>query len=105
MLLLQRKLLAVITKEVTCCYYKGRVSSFQCFKDLDANHIVEHDQIKQGKFLGKGSYGDVFMAELLVENNNNKTTTLKIAMKIPMNSEKEKNRQLMATMFSYDTYR
>ena len=79
--------------------------------DLDENHIVEHDQIKQGKFLGKGSYGDVFMAELLIGNTNNnnnngsRNTSIQIAMKIPMNSEREKNRLVMATMISYDTYR
>ena len=78
--------------------------------DLDENHIIEHDQIKQGKFIGKGSYGDVFMAELLHNNTNNsnngsRNTNLQIAMKIPMNSDKEKNQLMMATMLSYDTYR
>ena len=81
--------------------------------DLDKSHIIPHDQLKEGKFLGRGSYGDVFMAELTLDNhpNNNQdhhsnhTKTIQVAMKIPMNSEKEKNRKMMATMFSYDTYR
>lgn len=74
--------------------------------DLDKNHIIEHDQIKQGKFIGKGSYGDVFMAELSHDGNTNGSCkSIQIAMKIPMNSEKEKNEVMMATMFSYDTYR
>ena len=73
--------------------------------DLDKNHIIEHDQIKQGKFIGKGSYGDVFMAELSHGNTNGSCKSIQIAMKIPMNSEKEKNEAMMATMFSYDTYR
>ena len=82
---------------------------FQCFMDLDKTHIIEHDQIKQGRFIGKGSYGDVFMAELSHGNNNNnngsRNTSIQIAMKIPINSEIEKNQIMMATMFSYDTYR
>ncbi|XP_066912686.1 leucine-rich repeat serine/threonine-protein kinase 1-like isoform X2 [Clytia hemisphaerica] len=84
-----------------------------CFMDLDKSHIIAHDQLKEGKFLGRGSYGDVFMAELTLDNHPNKNQdhhsnqpkTIQVAMKIPMNSEKEKNRKMMATMFSYDTYR
>lgn len=71
-----------------------------CYLDLDGNLLVTPDRIKIGKFLAAGAYGDVFKSDILVGED-----WVPAAMKIPFNSEKAKNKQAMATMFSYDTYK
>lgn len=69
--------------------------------DLEEKNILQRDNLKQGAFLGGGSYGDVFSAKLTLNDGR----CIETAMKIPMNSQKEKTSNVMQTMFSFDTYR
>ena len=64
--------------------------------DLERKYIIKPAQIKKGQFLADGAFGDIFKAEINVGND-----TYYAAMKIP----KEKEKEVMATMFSYDSYK
>ena len=83
------------------CPFHGKVSLGQifpdlCFKDLDKKYIVTPDQIVQGSFLADGAFGDIYRGVITVESK-----AYEAAMKIP----KEKDKEIMATLFSYDTYK
>lgn len=66
------------------------------FKDLDNKYIIRPSQITQGVFLADGAFGDIFKTELYLNDE-----VYHAAMKIP----KEKEKEVMATLFSYNTYK
>ena len=61
-----------------------------------------YDQINKGARLGSGAYGDVFAAKLTLKGSGK---VVDAAMKVPVDSQRDKMKQNMLTMISYDSYR
>ncbi|XP_065648792.1 leucine-rich repeat serine/threonine-protein kinase 1 isoform X2 [Hydra vulgaris] len=70
------------------------------FLDVDPGYVLNNCKINPIKIIGKGGFGDVFVAEIKHGNS-----TVLSAMKVPGGSVKESNQVLMATMLSYDAYK